>query len=115
MLCFGIWDLLPILCTGVIWDLDPSKFFLSNLKEEKKKDLAWKKIWKLNVPERIRYDGVVRIGNQQTRCRGVIRDERGQWVCGLAKALGPSNASAAELWGVLNGGYTMSNELEGMQ
>jgi ribonuclease HI len=48
-------------------------------------------------------DGAARIENLQSGCGGVIRDGRGKWVCGFAKALGPSNAFVAELWGVLEG------------
>lgn len=39
----------------------------------------------------------------QAGCRGVIRDEHGDWVAGFARHIGTTNNFVAELWGLRDG------------
>ncbi|KAK2360500.1 Polynucleotidyl transferase, ribonuclease H superfamily protein [Trifolium repens] len=48
-------------------------------------------------------DGATRTNDKTAGCGGVLRDDRGMWLVGFAKALGDTTAYMAELWGIYEG------------
>jgi hypothetical protein len=48
-------------------------------------------------------DGAARTNDKTAGCGGVLRDDRGMWLVGFAKALGDTTAYMAELWGIYEG------------
>jgi ribonuclease HI len=48
-------------------------------------------------------DGAAKQSEKTAGCGGVIRDDKGSWIDGFAKALGDTTAYMAELWGIYEG------------
>lgn len=59
-----------------------------------KPDIGWVKL----------YSDVSSKGNPDTtRSGGLIRNEKGEWICGYAKKIGITTSFVAELWGLKDG------------
>jgi ribonuclease HI len=48
-------------------------------------------------------DGAAKAMEKKAGCGGVLRDDKGSWIDGFAKALGDTTAYMAELWGIHEG------------
>jgi hypothetical protein len=48
-------------------------------------------------------DGAAKTSDRKTGCGGVLRNDKGLWLAGFAKALGHTTTYMAELWGVYEG------------
>jgi ribonuclease HI len=48
-------------------------------------------------------DGAAKQSEKKAECGGVIRDNKGSWIDGFAKALGDTTGYMAELWGIYEG------------
>jgi hypothetical protein len=39
-------------------------------------------------------------GNSVSGCGGILRNDRGEWICGFSKCMGVCSVFVAELWGI---------------
>lgn len=63
--------------------------------------LKWKK-----PPEgwtKLNTNGGVENNNRMARCGGILRNHRGEWICGFTKTIEVCSVMEAELWGILLG------------